>query len=82
MNDLFDGLVLVARFTGLDEVCIFNAAGSIVHNLDPVFMSQFRNSFNVSHGNRLSACQIYSNSQADIRNMLCANFIDQCMEFI
>mgnify|MGYP002484158402 CR=1 FL=1 len=54
MNDLFDGLVLVARFTGLDEVCIFNAAGSIVHNLDPVFMSQFRNSFNVSHGNRLS----------------------------
>ena len=69
MNDLFDGLVLVARFTGLD-------------NLDAVFVSQFGNSFDISHGNRLSTCQVYGNSEADIRNVLCANFVDQCLEFI
>ena len=82
MNDLFDGLVLVARFTGLDKVCVLNATGSIVHNLDAVFVSQLGNSFDISHGNRLSTCQVYGNSEADIRNVLCANFVDQCLEFI
>lgn len=82
MDDFLNGLVLVALFPCLDEIRVLNTPCGIEHHLDAILVGQLGNSFDISHGNRLSARQVNGHCETDIWNLISAHFVNQGLELI
>ena len=79
MHDLGDALVLKALLLLFDKVGVFYAAGSVVEHFNAMRFCQFTHRTHVSHRDRLAAREVNRHRQADIRNILCAFFINQLL---
>ncbi|MNI76595.1 hypothetical protein D3C73_1328390 [compost metagenome] len=76
MDDRGDALVLKALLLLFDKVGVFYAAGGIVEHFNAVSFRQFAHRTHVSHRDWLPAREVNRHRQADIRNILCAFFIN------
>ena len=77
-----DGFVFVFRLAFFDEVSVFDAAGRVKHHFNAVFAAKLVDGAHVFHADRLTACQVYGNGNANIRNLVGTDFVNQRLQFL
>ena len=61
---------------------IFCNSGHVVHEHDVVFVAPRTYLFQVFKRNRLAACHVDASRDADVRDLVFSDFIDQCIQFV
>ena len=81
LSDFLDGLILIAFFTGLNEIGILSKTSRIKHYWLSIFVSYSAYFFKILHRNRLSTCSIICYGNDDKRYFI-AIFLECFLKFL
>ena len=82
MDNLADGLVLIALLAGLDEVGVLGETCGVHKQLDTVFLTQSGYALDVLHGHGLSAGGVVGNGQHYARYLLAGSGLEHFLKLL